>query len=670
MEFCGKEGDIKRTELKEDEKMNDEEVTLRVRMSVRELARHPVKLNAFLRAFKRIQELPPDDDNSFWVIAGYHGEPFEGDNWKKDGKKVDGKKIDMFWGGYCQHGNVLFPFWHRAYIIRLELALRSVMEAGDDVTVPYWDYSSKESMEQGIPEILTQSHVVIDGETVPNPLHSYEYPQDLSCENADAYYQKPKGTKTCRYPFSGIQSPPPAKMVAETHNSLVNSVLKILNHSPADALNHNLEYWMTNPNDPRESPNSVYVQLWKCLRSPNYTVFSNHNSANVDLKSCQYKDWQGNSNVGYCSLETPHNDIHLAMGGFTDPDWNERWQSITAKKPQTKYLITGANGDMGENETAAFDPIFFLHHCNIDRMFWIWQKRHGKTTNLDFKEGYHGTIIDKDTLVTYGQKLGEKLSLETPLKPFKDSSNTSDITSQMLIDINQCGYDYSKGSFDNGKMEPKLTSEIIDLLKSDDFSFKMEETIKALSTYEWNHQHVIEVTGFHNSIYNVTVGGEVGSATVWREDFVTAYGFDKSAVVGSFKVRVWHKPPIGKAKVIGWQGVLDRWDASTCKNCQEHRKVNVSFSLGHVTLTDEKEITFDIVCRNMKKGGLKVLTVSTDGNSDVKIDEVKFHSVFTNRDQEHQDGLHTDDGPRVDYRRAVAWPEARPVGCGSHCSVL
>lgn len=30
----------------------------------------------------------------------------------------------------------------------------------------------------------------------------------------------------------------------------------------------------------------------------------------------------------------------------------------------------GSHGDMGENETAAFDPIFFFHHCNIDRMFW------------------------------------------------------------------------------------------------------------------------------------------------------------------------------------------------------------------------------------------------------------------------------------------------------------
>lgn len=646
--------DIKRTELKEDEKIRDEEVTLRVRMSVRELARDSVKLNAFLRAFKRIQELPHDDENSFWVIAGYHGEPFEGSKWKLDGKEVDGKVTpDMYWGGYCQHGNILFPLWHRAYLIRLELALRSVMEDGDDVTVPYWDYSSRESMKYGIPEILTVSHVKIDGETVPNPLHSYEYPLALSSEDADKYYHKPKGTRTCRYPFSGIQSPQPAKMVADIHNSLVGNLLKFFNHSDTDALNNNLELWMKNPADP-SSPNSVYVQLKKCLQSPNYTVFSNVNSATSDTVG------HTSGTVGYCALEQPHNDIHLATGGFTNPDWNERWKSIKEGHRQMKYLIPGANGDMGENETAAFDPIFFFHHCNIDRMFWIWQMRHRQTTNLKFDEDCPkdcpGTIVNKHTLVTVGQTLKEKLTLETPLLPFKNPSNSSEyITSQMVTDIKQCGYDYSKGSFDTGEVEYKVNSKIVDLLKSHDFISKIKAIINDLSEHETNIRRIVDVTGFHSSIYNVTVGEEVGSAIVWREDFVTAYGFSKSAFVGSFIVRVWHKLPNGKAKMIGRKGVLDRWDPSTCRNCQEHRKVNVSFSLGLLVLTDEREITFDIVGRDMKKGGHKVLTVSTDGNSDVKIDDVKFHSVFSNRDQVHQDCVHTDDIPRVDFRRAVAW---------------
>ena len=43
--------------------------------------------------------------------------------------------------------------------------------------------------------------------------------------------------------------------------------------------------------------------------------------------------------------QTPHNDVHVAIGGL-----------------------------MGDPDTAAEDPIFWLHHANIDRLWWQWQK--------------------------------------------------------------------------------------------------------------------------------------------------------------------------------------------------------------------------------------------------------------------------------------------------------
>ena len=36
------------------------------------------ELESLILAFKGIQELPPTDADSFFVIAGYHGEPFRG----------------------------------------------------------------------------------------------------------------------------------------------------------------------------------------------------------------------------------------------------------------------------------------------------------------------------------------------------------------------------------------------------------------------------------------------------------------------------------------------------------------------------------------------------------------------------------------------------------------
>src|SRR4051812_47646362 len=50
--------------------------------------------------------------------------------------------------------------------------------------------------------------------------------------------------------------------------------------------------------------------------------------------------------------QTPHNDVHVAIGGL-----------------------------MGDPDTAAEDPIFWLHHANIDRIWWIWSQHHSDPTD-------------------------------------------------------------------------------------------------------------------------------------------------------------------------------------------------------------------------------------------------------------------------------------------------
>jgi tyrosinase len=98
-----------------------------------------------IRAWKGIQELPPTDPNSFFVLGGYHGEPFRGAGWGNS----------SFWGGYCNHGNILFPTWHRIYLCKLEKALQSIPGCGE-VMLPYWDETSEDSLKNGVPWALTQ----------------------------------------------------------------------------------------------------------------------------------------------------------------------------------------------------------------------------------------------------------------------------------------------------------------------------------------------------------------------------------------------------------------------------------------------------------------------------------------------------------------------------------
>lgn len=85
-------------------------------------------LETLMRAWKGIKELPASDPNSLFTIGGFHGEPFRGAGWGNA----------SYWGGYCNHGNVLFPTWHRLYLLRLENALRSIPGC-EEVALPFWD---------------------------------------------------------------------------------------------------------------------------------------------------------------------------------------------------------------------------------------------------------------------------------------------------------------------------------------------------------------------------------------------------------------------------------------------------------------------------------------------------------------------------------------------------
>ena len=58
------------------------------------------------------------------------------------------------------------------------------------------------------------------------------------------------------------------------------------------------------------------------------------------------------------SLEaTPHGDVHVGVGGFQPP------------------------GFMSSFETAGRDPVFWLHHANIDRLWEVWLRQGGRRAN-------------------------------------------------------------------------------------------------------------------------------------------------------------------------------------------------------------------------------------------------------------------------------------------------
>ncbi|EPS44933.1 hypothetical protein H072_1090 [Dactylellina haptotyla CBS 200.50] len=162
-------------------------------------------------------------------------------------------------------------------------------------------------------------------------------------------------------------------------------------------------------------------------------------------------------------LENMHNDVHVQMGG---------------------------NGIMSYISYAAFDPIFWLHHNNIDRMLAIWQAANP------------GVYLEADAAVpTFQRHVGDgvKDGMDTQLYPWKHpdgswwtSNDVKDVTS-----IWGYGYGYPevpcsyKGK-SSSELDDFATSQINTLYNDDaDANTKLKgratskATTSGSSTTEW-----------------------------------------------------------------------------------------------------------------------------------------------------------------------------------------
>jgi tyrosinase len=90
-------------------------------------------------------------------------------------------------------------------------------------------------------------------------------------------------------------------------------------------------------------------------------------------------------------------------------DWSEFTQTLENRLHNAVHGWVG--GDMGIVAVAAFDPIFYSHHCMVDRLWWLWQVRNG-----------NGSMPDD--------------LLDTVLVPFN-------MQVRDVLNVNTLGYDYA-----------------------------------------------------------------------------------------------------------------------------------------------------------------------------------------------------------------------------------
>lgn len=481
----------------------------RVRKPIDKLTKS--ELDTFVRAWRGIQQRPPENPQSHFKLAGYHGEPFRGAGWG----------TSAYWGGYCNHGNVLFPTWHRVYLYELENALRSV-EGCHDVTLPYWDEVAGGGYDD-LPKVLTdEKYVLQDGplEEIDNPLYSYVLQRNIVDHRSDkpaADYSKPKDYRTVRYPLSGLVGTEEDRKKTEAHN-------KKWAKDATKELNANVITWLTDVPKIKGVPvprwGYVANQYRNSLLAPNYTVFSNTTSR---------AEWNDN-NPPAVSLESPHNAIHLALGGFE-----------VGKRSASP--IPGANGDMGENETASFDPIFYLHHAFVDLVFWKWQELHGCKDQLEIFDEYPGTNTVDSQGPTPGTAPNSWLDMGSPLNPFRRT------------DSKGVGVPYT--SLDCVNIETQLGY-----------------------TYE------------NSSLDELLIADAADTATPRAAIYVS--GIDRTKIKGSFVISAFVNDGTTRHNLDN-EAVLSRWHVDGCANCQNHLLSSATFPIPDALLDDNGRVADNAV---------------------------------------------------------------------------
>ncbi len=170
---------------------------------------------------------------------------------------------------------------------------------------------------------------------------------------------------------------------------------------PMANLSNTVRWWNATTQSQNESAaNAALNSNAPAIMQLTYQLFAN--VKDFPTFSCSLPG--GQANVAN-NVETIHNSIHNSVGGF---------------------------GHMQFPEVAAFDPVFWLHHANVDRILALWQALNPDQWMDPTKNAYG----------SYYEPYGTIDSGSSALAPFHSDSGTSMFTSDDVRSISRFTYTY------------------------------------------------------------------------------------------------------------------------------------------------------------------------------------------------------------------------------------
>jgi tyrosinase len=349
------------------------------RLEIRTLARNADQWNLYLLGMERFMGKSKNDRLSYYQVSGVHGRPFQ--SWNNFPTPLLNQQ------GFCPHGQSLFGSWHRPYLAIYEQAwYQAVLEV--IATFP----SNQQQRWRNAAATLRMPYWdwAMDpgqgGSTVPSQMR-----------DQTVTVTKPQGTVTIPNPLYkySFGSSLPSEMGGGPWNS-----------------------WPETLRRPVAGP----------TRSNNNEMNARFNSLRVSLRDRVFALFASKANWGAASTSAIGVRTDLSGGGV------DSFESVHDAIHNTAGGESG--GHMYYLDVSAFDPLFWLHHTNVDRLLAMYQ------------------LITPNTYVSNGNVMrpmaqwnqGEPKNQYSPLKPFTKDIAGNYFTSVDVKETRTLGYFYPETS--------------------------------------------------------------------------------------------------------------------------------------------------------------------------------------------------------------------------------
>ncbi|KAI8939615.1 hypothetical protein NX059_003376 [Plenodomus lindquistii] len=346
------------------------------RLEIRDLQKNADQWNLYLLGMERFQGKSKSDPLSYYQVAGVHGRPFQ--TWNNFPTPL------LNQAGFCPHVNTLFGSWHRPYLAIYEQAW---YQAVQEVIAQF--PSNQQQRWRNAAATLRMPYwdwAIETNTAVPQAMR-----------DPTVRVTKPSGSVTIPnpiYSYSWGQSIPP-EVGGGPWNSWPSTLRRPVG-GPTRSNNNEM--------------NARFNSLRLSLRDRVFALFASKQGWGAASTSAIGVRTDV-SNSGVDSFEGIHDAVHNTAGGES-------------------------GGHMYYLDISSFDPLFWLHHTNVDRLLAMYQ------------------LIVPNTYVSNGNigrpmaqwNQGEAKNAYTPLKPFTKDTRGTYFTSVDVKETRVLGYHYPETS--------------------------------------------------------------------------------------------------------------------------------------------------------------------------------------------------------------------------------